>query len=262
MKKFLLLTTLIIFCAVSSLEAATPIKNHPRIAVAEFANKAITSEGFRDQDYSSATEYAIYQLSAADWFDLIDYEQMITVARMHSINRSGMFDPSTAPQLGKFLSAEYILVGSLTGMTVKESGLSIGAGGAKAGGSKYTVTANVTVRFVDVETLKIVGVGMGTGTSASTRAEISFTPFRNAANWIIPRQTNIIIGDGNTINNGTISTGDTSLGEYSIKIGAVEVSMVQARNALSKAVRDAVYGKMGILTTLNGGKQLKIKTGF
>lgn len=261
MKKFLL-TLLALLMISAQIEAATPIKKHPRIAVSEFTNKAITSEGFRDQDYSSATEYAIYQLSASDWFDLIDYEQMVTVARMHSINRSGLFDPSTVPQLGKFLAAEYILVGSLTGMTVKESGLSVGAMGAKAGGSKYTVTANVTVRFVDVETLKIVGVGMGTGTSASTRAEISFTPFRNAANWIIPRQTNIIIGDGNTINNGTISTGDTSFGEYSVKIGAAEVSMVQARNALSKAIRDAVYGRTGILTTLNGGKQLKIKTGF
>ena len=261
MKKFLL-TLLALLMIATQIEAATPIKKHPRIAVSEFTNKAITSEGFRDQDYSSATEYAIYQLSASDWFDLIDYEQMITVARMHSINRSGLFDQSTVPQLGKFLAAEYILVGSLTGMTVKESGLSVGAIGAKAGGSKYTVTANVTVRFVDVETLKIVGVGMGTGTSASTQTEISFTPFRNATNWIIPRQTNIIIDDENAINNGVISTGDTSFGEYSIKIGSAEVSMVQARNALSKAIRDAVYGRTGILTTLNGGKQLKIKTGF
>lgn len=262
MKKNFLLAVLIIFCVATSLEAATPIKNHPRIAIAEFSNKAITSEGFRDQDYSSATEYAIYQLSASDWFDLIDYEQMITVARMHSINRSGMFDPATVPQLGKFLAAEYILVGSLTGMTAKESGLSVGAMGAKAGGSKYTVTANVTVRFVDIETLKIVAVGMGTGKSSSTRAEISFNPFRNANNWIVPRQTNLTIDNENIINNSVISTGDTSFGEYSIKIGTAEVSMVQARNALSKAIRDAVYGKMGILTTLNGGKQLKIKTGF
>lgn len=249
---------LIIFCAVNYVDAATPIKNHPRIAVCEFSNKAIISEGFRDQDYSSATEYAIYQLSAADWFDLIDYEQMVTVARMHSINRSGMFDPSTVPQLGKFLAAEYILVGALTGMTVKESDVKV----VGVGGTKYTVTANVTVRFVDVETLKVAGVGMGTGTSSSTKAEISFSPFRNALNWIVPRQTNIIIGDGNTINNATISTGDTSDGEYLVRIGTAEVSMIQARNALSKAIRDAVYGDMGILTTLNGGKKLKIKTGF
>ncbi|MBR1646671.1 MAG: hypothetical protein IJ685_07820 [Selenomonadaceae bacterium] len=262
MKKIFLLAFAIIFCATNLVDAATPIKNHPRIAVCEFANKAITSDGFRDQDYSSATEYAIYQLSVADWFDLIDYEQMVTVARMHSINRSGMFDPSTVPQLGKFLAAEYILVGALTGMTVKENDVVASGAGAKVGVSKYTVTANVTVRFVDVETLKIVGVGMGTGKSSSAKAEISFSPFRNAANWIVPRQTNIIIGDGNTINNGVISTGDTNFGEYSIKIGAAEVSMVQARNALSKAIQDAVYGENGILTNLNGGKKLKIKTGF
>ncbi|MBR0287969.1 MAG: hypothetical protein IJQ82_03220, partial [Selenomonadaceae bacterium] len=109
MKKFLL-TLMVLLMIATQIEAATPIKKHPRIAVSEFTNKAITSEGFRDQDYSSATEYAIYQLSASDWFDLIDYEQMVTVARMHSINRSGLFDPSTVPQLGKFLAAEYILV--------------------------------------------------------------------------------------------------------------------------------------------------------
>jgi len=254
MKKFFAIFLLMIF-GFANCEAATPIKNHPRIAVAEFSNKAIMSKGFRDYDYSSATEYAIFQLSAADWFDLIDYEQMVTVARMHSINRSGLFDPATAPQLGKFLSAEYILVGALTGMTVKESGVNVDALVANIGASKYTVTANVTVRFVDVETLKIVGVGMGSGSSASTKPEISFNPFRNAANWIIPRENT-------AVSNSTISTGDTSGGEYSIMIDSREVSMVQARNALSKAIRDAIYGNMGILTNLNGGKKLKIKTGF
>ena len=254
MKKFFSVFLLIVF-GFATCNAATPIKKHPRIAVAEFSNKAIMSKGFRDYDYSSATEYAIVQLSLSNWFDLIDYEQMVAVARMHSINRSGLFDPATAPQLGKFLSAEYILVGSLTGMTVKESGLHVDTLVSNVGASKYTVTANVTVRFVDVETLQIVGVGMGSGTSASTKPEISFNPFRNAANWIIPRENN-------SIGNGTISTGDISGGEYSIIIDSREVSMVQARNALSKAIRDAIYGKMGILTILNDGKQLKIKTGL
>ena len=263
MKKIFMLTALIFSVIFTNFVEAASIKDHPRLAVMNFANKAITSKGLRDYDFSSASEYAIYQLSASDWFDLIDYEQMATVARMHSMNLSGLVDTSTAPVLGNFLSAQYIMVGALTGMTTKESGAKIGAAGAKAGMSTHTVTANVTVRFVDMETLKIVGVGMGTGTSSSSSAEISFTPYRNLENWIIPRQTNIIIGDGNTINNAanqTISTADNA--DYFITIGTTEVSAVQVRNALSKAVRDAVYGKMGVLTTLNGGKQLKIKTGF
>lgn len=50
--------------------------------------------------------------------------------------------------------------------------------------------------------------------------------------------------------------------EYKIQIGTAVVSDVQVRNAISKAVRDCIYGKMGLMTTLNGGKKLKIKTGF
>ena len=50
--------------------------------------------------------------------------------------------------------------------------------------------------------------------------------------------------------------------DYVVTIGTVEVSDIQVRNAISKAVRDAVYGKTGLMTVLNGGKQLKIKTGF
>lgn len=263
MKKIFLFALLIFSVTFSNFAEAANIKDHPRIAIMNFANKAITSKGLRDQDFSSASEYAIYQLSASNWFDLIDYEQMATVARMQSMNLSGLVDPSTAPALGKFLSAQFLMVGALTGMTVKESGAKVGAMGSKAGLSKHKVTANVTVRFVDMETLQIVGSGMGTGESSSTSAEISFTPYRNLSNWIVPRQTNIIIGDGNTIENNAnqkISTADNA--DYFVTIGTTEVSDVQVRNALSKAIRDAIYGKMGILTTLNGGKQLKIKTGF
>ena len=256
------LTALLIFAVIfSNFAEAANIKDHPRIAVMNFANKAITSKGLRDQDFSSASEYAIYQLSASNWFDLIDYEQMATVARLNAMNLSGLVDTSTAPALGKFLSAQFIMVGALTGMTVKESGAAVGAAGAKAGMAKHTVTANVTVRFVDMETLKIVAVGMGTGKSSSASAEISFSPYRNASNWLIPRETNVIVGDNNTVtNNNIISTADGA--DYFITIGTTEVSDTQVRNALSKAIRDAMYGKMGLLTNLNGGKQLKIKTGF
>ena len=258
MRKIFLLAA-VLSVVLANVAAAADIKSHPRLAVMNFANKAITSEGFRDQDFSSAAEYAIYQLSASDWFDLIDYEQMATVAQLQAMNLSGLVDTSTAPVLGKFLSAQFIMVGALTGVTFKSSGVSI-KGPAGLSYAKGTVTANVTVRFVDMETLKIVGVGMGTGQSSSANVEISFSPYRNLENWIIPRQTNIIIGSGNVINSGTITS--ATAGEYAIKIGTSDVSAVQVRNALSKAIRDAVYGKSGILTALNGGKKLKIKTGF
>lgn len=267
MRKIFLLTALMMFMC-STVFAAIGIKEHPTIAVMQFADKAIKSEveGIKGQDFSSAAEYANFQLNASNWFDLVDYEQMIAIARMHSMYQSGMFDQAAAPMLGRFATAQYILAGSLTGMTVKESGVKVGAMGAGVGGAKHTVTANVVVRFIDVETLKIVGMGMGTGKSSSTVSEISFKPFRNALGFIGGRQTNINIniGDGNTnVNsNGFITMDDPSFGEYSIRIGSTEVSAVQVRNALSKAVRDAIYGKQGILTSLNGGKPLNVKTDF
>ena len=266
--KIIISLLMIIGLFVVNVAEATNIKEHPTIVVMQFADKAIKSdvEGIKGQDFSSATEYAIYQLNASNWFDLVDYEQMTAMARMLSMYQSGMFDQSAAPVLGRFAAAQYVLVGSLTGMTVKESGIKASAASASVGGAKHTVTANVTVRFVDVETLKIAATGMGTGNSSSTIAEISFKPFRNPAGLIGGKQTNVNISVGdhnNNVNqNGFITTNDSSFGEYSIRIGSVNVSAVQVRNALSKAVRDAIYGKSGILTQLNGGKQLNIKTEF
>ena len=268
MRKIFLMTAALIMMMCPTVGAAIGIKDHPTIAVMQFADKAIKSEveGIKGQDFSSASEYANYQLNASNWFDLVDYEQMIAVARMHAMYQSGMFDQSAAPILGKFATAQYVAVGALTGMTVKESGVKVSGAGASVGGAKHTVTANVTIKFVDVETLKIVGMGMGTGKSSSTVSEISFKPFRNPLGMIGGRQTNINInigeGNSNVNSNGFITMDDASFGSYSIKIGSTEVSAVQVRNALGKAVRDAIYGKSGILTALNGGKPLNIKTDF
>ena len=257
-KKFFL-SIIAILLLITNAEASN-IKDHPTIAVMQFTDKAIKSnvEGIRGQDFSSASEYAIFQLQASNFFDLVDYEQMTAIARMLSMYQSGLFDQSAAPMLGKFAAAQYVLVGSLTGMTLKESGV--------VAVSKQSVTANVTVRLVDVETLKIVATGMGTGKSSSTKSEISFKPFRNPSGYVGSRQIKIVINESdrnkNVNSEGNITMDDPSFGTYYVKIDSVEVSATQVRNALSKAVRDAVFGDSGIITQINGGKKLNIKTDF
>lgn len=158
----------------SPLTEATSLKDYPRVAIMNFGNKAITSKGFRDQDFAMATEYAIYQLSASGLFDLIDYEQLNTIAQMHNINNSGLVDPSTIVAMGQFAGAEYMIVGNVTGLTLKENGVNIQAKGAKAGVGEHVVNANVTVRIVDIKTGRIMGAGMGKGSSTSTNIEIGF----------------------------------------------------------------------------------------
>ena len=344
-KKILGSAVLIGSMLLSTTVSATGIKDIPRVAVMNFGNKAITSEGLRDTDMSSATEYAIYQLSASGWFDLIDYEQLSTVAKMHKINMTGLVDPSTTVAMGKFLGAEYMVIGYVTGLTVKESEASVQWDRAKAGNSKHNVTG------------RIVAAGIGKGSSASTSTEISYQKYRNrkygntttdsisgsvgTGTTYLPSEsetneggtldtttdttTNTETGDsvletvpnvGNDISlyggadytdEDAVNTDDTSTGDsgdyiengtdgtydspvtggydspsdssgsdndtdtagydyqetkdYRITIGSTTVSDVQVRNAISKAVKDAIYGNMGLLRTLNDGKKLKIKTG-
>lgn len=178
-----------------SLASATDIKDFPRVAVMNIGNKAITSRGLRDQDFSSATEYAIYQLSASGWFDLIDYEQLGTIAQMHSINMSDMVDTSTAVQFGKIAGAEYMVVGYVTGLTTKENIAALQAGNAKGSNAQHVVTANVALRIVDIKTGRIMVAGLGKGSSTSTLTEIGFTKYRNRRNVI-----------GENVYNSTLNT--------------------------------------------------------
>lgn len=309
-KKIIWLLIMILITA-NNFTYAANIKDSPRVAVMNFGNKAITSAGLRDHDFSSATEYAIYQLSACGWFDLVDYEQLSTMAKIHSVNMSGLVDPSTAVPMGKFLGAQFIVVGNVTGLTTKEN--EFGYQHGNKGGinnAQHVVTANVAMRIVDVETGRIVVAGLGKGSSTSTHTEIVFKKYRNTNNNLasLPAEisgdgyggggedegefsaseapmtsertdtgiqnTEMIPDDGNnpdtSSNSGSLPMTETQgdsmyqreSEDYKITIGTVQVSDIQVRNAISKAVRDAIYGKMGLMTTLNNGKPLKIKTGF
>lgn len=249
----------------SSTVKAADVHNYPTVAVMQFGNKAITSQGLRRYDFDSASEYAIYQLLASGWFDLVDYEQLSNIAKMHEINMSGLVDQSTAVQLGKFAGAQFMVVGNVTGLTSKESGLDYQHG--RSGGlgvDVRTVIANVAIRIVDIETGRIVGAGLGKGESATSNVEIVFNKYRKSDNAILPIDSDESPGEneeeGGDLNNN--STNSEEVGQYSIKIGSDTFSAVQVRNAISKAVRDAVYGNTGLMTMLNDGKKLKTKTGF
>lgn len=356
-----------------SVAQAADIHSYPTVAVMQFGNKAITSQGMRAYEFDSASEYAIYQLLASGWFDLVDYEQLGNIAKMHEINMSGLVDQSTAVQLGKFAGAQFMVVGNVTGLTTKTSGLDYQHGNrGGAGVDVRTVIANVSIRVVDIETGRIVGAGLGKGESTSSSVEIVFKKYRKPKNTVntdinpyldssdtnssdISVDSDAIYGgsvdnfgnvtDDNSQNgydyesvgsseDESLGTGDNSFYEgsaeneeynvsknvgsilianplinqlasnssmaylvddsnssdsetyygdtnvyndysytgsssseeemenYSIKIGSQSFSAVQVRNAISKAVRDAIYGDMGLMTMLNDGKKLKVKTGF
>lgn len=300
MRKLFCSVIVLLIMSLINIANAANIKDYPRVAVMQFGNKAIMSDGLKHGDFAMCSEYAIYQLLASGWFDLIDYEQLSNIAKMHSINMSGFVDQSTTVQLGKFASAQFMIVGNVTGLTLKASELGVSSsktGGI--GGNKNTVTANVVIRIVDIETGRIVAAGMGNGSSSSTNIEIKFNKYRKNGsntnselngvgggdsldssiaqgeeenNTIIEEklQENISSGIKNveqTLIEGVSNQFNTreeasEINTYTITIGSKQVSDIQVRNALGKAVRDAIYGRAGLMTMLNGGKPVKIKTGF
>ncbi|MBR1760298.1 MAG: hypothetical protein IJ741_03860 [Schwartzia sp.] len=365
MRKLSVIFAALFLCLLCHTASAANIKDFPRVAVMNFGNKAVMSAGLRTTDFSAATEYAIYQLSACGWFDLVDYEQLSTIAKIHSVNMSGLVDPATAVAVGKFAGAQFMVVGNLTGLTTKENVVGYQHGNKGGfGANEHVVTANVSMRIVDIETGRIIVAGLGKGSSTSTKMEVVFKKYRNSGNHVSSgssspydtarndlypsdaygtsgvssydggqsgiygsyaagsggAQASADIPDiGEPINNGaqggasdsdgtgnnaSISYGEggsdfpsdemgqenaepagtadpygTSGGfsdsgyggqsdsyydaeEYKIVIGTAHVSDIQVRNAISKAIRDCIYGNMGLMTTLNGGKKLNIKTGF
>jgi len=179
MNKFTKWFVVPMLCLAANFANAANIKDYPTVAVMEFGNKAITSRGLRGHDMAMATEYAIYQLSACGWFDLVDYEQLSTIAKMHAINMSGLVDQGTAVQMGKFAGAQFMVIGNVTGLTTKENIAGVRAHNAKVGNAQHVVNANVAVRIVDIETGRIVAAGIGKGSSTSTMTEIGFTKYRN-----------------------------------------------------------------------------------
>ncbi len=298
MRKILTLSVILMICLGFNISSAANIKDYPRVAVMNFGNKAVMSGGLRETDFSAATEYAIYQLAASGWFDLIDYEELSAAAKMHSVNMSGLIDQTTAPAIGKFLGAQFMVIGNLTGLTTKEN--VVGYQHGKKGGldtNEHVVTANVSMRIVDIETGRIVVAGLGKGSSTSSHTEVSFKKYRRKRNDsetttvdLKARKTASETSTGGTGEsygaddgypdegmNGSSSTESENEAtykwtqttnyedeehNYKVTIGTKEVADIQMRNAISKAVRDCIYGKMGLMTTLNGGKKLKIKTGF
>ena len=280
MKRFFCLFMLLVGLWGSTVQAAS-LHDYPNVAVLPYANKAAVSQQLSLADASMVSEFVIEQLLDAERFNVIEREVLESVMKEHSFNMSGMVDPMTAVQIGKLAGVKYLVAGSVTGLSTKSSGASYSDTAWGGGGfNKNTVIANVTVRFIDVETGRIVLAASGTGESASTNMEFTLRkpPKEEYVNTTATdtvsgmETTEMIDTDGtNDIADITEETGTSDLGtetvepvaenvpvvstgrERKIIIGTKAFSQVQVRNALYKAVGDLIYNKnFGVLAKMDG----------
>lgn len=244
MKKLLLLVS-VLTCVFIHNHCLAGLHDYPNIAVLPYANKAAVSQELSLADASMVSEFVIEQLVDSGRFSVIEREQMLAIMQEMNLSNTGMVSPMSMVQIGNLAGAQYMLVGSVTGLSTKVSGAEYQnsvAGGV--GGNKNTVIANVTARIFEVETGRIVLAASGTGASSSSNVEFKLNKTKTTTT-----ETTGETSDGEEF----IQEGqDVSTVSHTIKIGSYQFSQVQVRNALYKAVNDLVNGKYGLVAKLDG----------
>ena len=97
--------------AVASLPPLSP--GTIRIGIVKFENKA---DNVLDKEAGAITDLCTRFLSTSDKIAVIEKDRLDAIAREHRLNLSGAVDISTAAQLGKYASCQYVLMGSITDM--------------------------------------------------------------------------------------------------------------------------------------------------
>lgn len=262
MKKFFipcLLLLCMIFSA-TSVKAYPSLNEKPNVAVMKIKNKAAVSRELNELvaqsgniigDVSKVSEFFIKSLINTGRFRLIEREGSLEIANEHYTGQNGMTDTEGVPQMGKLGVAHYLVFGSLTGISPKESGGTIGADtpvgiSGNTGVTKRTVVADVIIRFVNVETGEIVLSVDGRGESSRADAKLTI----NAKGQEVYETDD---SDSNNINPTPNEGSSIIQSKYEITIGSQKFSLVQVENAIKKAVSDAIHNKKyGLLAELDG----------
>lgn len=222
------------------------LNDYPNVAVLPFANKAIVSQELGFKDANLVSEFVIEDLIDSDRFSVLEREQLMAITNEYSLNYTGLVDPNSAVQVGKLAGVQYLIYGSVVGITLKDN--DYGYDNSALGGASVNnrvVEANITMRVINVETGKIMLAAHGKGVSSSAKAEFRLNVAKDT-----PYEATEY--DSATGEEYIMEGSEESVLTHKITIGAKEVSQIQVHNAIYKAVGDAIYGKRGLLAKMDG----------
>ena len=149
-RKILIALTAIIIAALPEICAAN-IYNYPRAAVIPFTKKAAVSPDLNWDDQINVTGVIYDELFNTGKFDLLDREYLQEIMNEQMLQMQ-MANPASMVQTFNLEGAEYLLVGSIDGLSSKKRvGEAFGFGG-----NSYTVTARLSCRMIEVETSRVV----------------------------------------------------------------------------------------------------------
>ena len=146
---------------------AAGIFDYPTVAVIPFHKKAAVSADLSLSDEDIVSEIVNKELTNSGRFDIVDRAYLQETLDEQYLSMTGSIDQATAAQIGQLLGAQYIVVGSITGLSSKKK--------SNVGGGTYTVIAHVYARMIEVETGRVVLAGSGDGISKN---RVHKAPFR------------------------------------------------------------------------------------
>ncbi len=217
MRKIFLLSLAAFFLIGVSSALAEPIieeglKHSPNVSVLPFKDKSSIPNEISNKvalrDAAIVSDFLLLRLWHTGRFGMFDREDFQDALNEIKLQNSGLTSDEARAMVGKIKNVQYIVKGNVTNISSKNTPVNM----AKiAGVNKQTVTATISVRFVNIETGEMVLMAEGWGESSRGSAELDINP-------------------------KFYETPDM----YKISIGSSEVNQIQVRNALYKAVIDAV----------------------
>ncbi|MGM9580020.1 MAG: CsgG/HfaB family protein [Anaerovibrio sp.] len=188
------------------------LNDYPTLAIIPFGKKASISPELTLHDVTIANEIVYDELVNSGYFNVVERERLDAVCDEMSFDMSGLVDQGSAARVGKMLGAQYILIGSLNGLSTRRSDAEI----VGIGNKNAQVYAHISMRVVEVETGSVVLTGRGNGRATNT---LTHAPLRI------------------------------------IHIGNIGFDQEQVYDAIEKATMDAVNGKRGLITALEGRRK-------
>lgn len=170
---------------------AASLKSHPTVGILPLENRGLVSEGWDREEMGAAVEYVYTDLQDSGRFKLLDRTRQRALVDEYTHDMSGLVDEDTAPVIGNQYGAQYLLMGSIIGVTTRRSETTVVGAGTK----RAQVTATVSLRLVDTETGEVVLAATGRSRKNNTLVKAPLGLIRIGTEQVDKEQVNEALED-------------------------------------------------------------------
>lgn len=170
---------------------AASLKSHSTVGILPLENRGLVSEGWDREEMGAAVEYVYTDLQDSGRFKLLDRTRQRALVDEYAHDMSGLVDEDTAPAIGNQYGAQYLLMGSIIGVTTRRSETTVVGAGTK----RAQVTATVSLRLVDTETGEVVLAATGRSRKNNTLVKAPLGLIRIGTEQVDKEQVNEALED-------------------------------------------------------------------